>query len=115
MGFFDKERNNSKNFCHTNIVGQLLMMRKGESHRKALGRRSVLCGAGYRAEQNAAQIACLDSFQACLWASHYLMSLNLSLQGHTYTAGKPQEGVVIILQQNYKWWCVFSITISIQL
>lgn len=51
-----------------------------------------------------------------LTASHYMMSLNLSLQGHTYTAGKPQEGVVIILQQNYKMEMCgkhnFSITIQ---
>lgn len=36
----DKERNNSKSSCYTNVVGQLLMTRNGESHQKALGSRS---------------------------------------------------------------------------
>lgn len=48
-----------------------------------------------------------------------MMSLNLSFQGHTYTAGKPQEGVVIISQHNYKTEICgkhdFSITIQMQL
>lgn len=74
-------------------------------------------GAGKRAEPTAAQTADLHSFQAWPQASHYMMSLNLSLQGHTYTAGKPQEGVVIILQQNYRMemCCKHNFSITIQM
>lgn len=80
----------------------LSMTRKGESQEKNQRGNQFFLGAGNRAEPTAAQTAHLHSSQAWSQASHYMMSLNLSLQGHTYTAGKPQEGVVIILQQNYK-------------
>lgn len=101
-------------------VTLLSMTRKGESQEKKNQKgNQFFLGAGNRAEQTAAQTAHLHSFQAWSQASHYMMSLNLSLQGHTYTAGKPQEGVVIILQHNYKMEMCgkhdFSITIQMQL
>lgn len=115
-----RKKKGLKNFCYTISVGQLLMTRKGERATKTLwgGDWFFVC-AGYKAEQKAAQTARLHSFRARPQASHYMMSLNLSLQGHTYAAGKPQEGVVTILQQNYKLEMCgkhnFSITIQIQL
>lgn len=69
--------------------------------------------------RDGAQTAHLHSCRAQQRVSRYIMSLSLSLQGHTYTAGKPQEGVVIILQQNYKMEMCgkhnFSIAIQMQL